>query len=200
MTVNSALQFWLASSMFIVGILLVALGLWILFLPAHFLRVGQSLSRWISTDHYFEALDRPRYQERFIYKHHHIAGGLIITGALYTLVMLITRVDFDVIQTALPVVINRLLSEWLYISVYYLLVVANLLALLVGLVIFIRPSALKGVEQKLNHWVSADRQLKKLDETHEIALEVLPGNPRLFGLAVMLGGLYIALSMAILLL
>lgn len=200
MAVNSALQFWLASSMFIVGMLLIALGLWILCLPEHFLRVGKSMSRWIATDHYFETLDRPRYQERFIYKHHFISGGLILAGALYTLVMLIIKVDFDAIPAAMPVVINRFWSEWFYMAFYYLLVGANLLAVLVGLVIIIRPSALKRIEEGLNRWVSTGQQLKKLDETHEIALEVLPGNPRLFGLAVMLGGLYIALSMAILLL
>lgn len=199
MGVNTEIQVWLINSMFVLGILIVVLGLWIIFLPRHFLRVGQSMGKWISTDRYFESLDRPRYQERFIYKHHQIVGALIVAGSLYTLVILIS-IDFARISAALPVLVSHLMSEWIYVSLYYLLLGANLMALLIGGLVFIRPSLLKRVEESLNRWIGIDENLKKLDETHEIAIDILPGNPRLFGIAVMLGGVYIVLSMGIMLL
>jgi hypothetical protein len=115
--------------------------------------------------------------------------------------MLVLQIDIEVMAGRLPAVINPYLSEWFYSTVYYLLAIANLLAVVVGIVVFVRPSLLKGIEQTLNKWVTAGPGLKKLDETHEISLDVLPGgHPRLFGLAVALGGLYIMLSMGVVLL
>jgi hypothetical protein len=199
MVLNTEIQFLLINFMLVVGVLVFLLGLWILILPSHFLKVGQSLSKWVTTDEYFNYLDKPHYQERLIYKYHRLAGGLIILGALYTLGILILKVDIGSISR-LPVVISSFWSDWLYGTVYYLLIGANILAVAAGIIVFARPSMLKGIEQSLNKWVTTGQNLKKLDETHEISLEILPGNPRLFGLAVALGGLYISMSMGVMLL
>ena len=197
---NTEIQFWLINSMFLLGVLIFLLGLWILILPAHFLKAGQSLSKWVVTDQYFDYMDKPRYQEKGIYKYHRIAGALIVLGALYTLVVLLVKIDIGVVYTKLPVVINLFWSEWFYNTVYYLLIGANILAIAVGGIVFVRPSRLKGVEQVLNRWITTGQGLKKLNEVHEIGTDVLPGNPRLFGLAVTLGGVYIMLSMGVMLL
>ena len=103
---NTEIQFWLINSMFLLGVLIFLLGLWILILPAHFLKAGQSLSKWVVTDQYFDYMDKPRYQEKGIYKYHRIAGALIVLGALYTLVVLLVKIDIGVVYTKLPVVIS----------------------------------------------------------------------------------------------
>lgn len=195
MGVDNELYLWLVNSLLILGVVLFLLGLWILITPASFLRMGQAMSKWITTADYFEYLDKPHYQEREIYKHHRVIGALVFIGALYTLVMLALNMSVEAITIALPAVVNAYWSEWLYGSLYYILLTANFLTVIIGAVIFTRPSLLKGVERVLNRWIDPEGRLKKLDERHEIALEVLPGNPRLFGLAVTLGGLYIMLSM-----
>lgn len=201
MQFENEIHIWLTSAMLGVGMLVFFLGLWILILPTRFLKTSQSLGKWVSTEKYFDALDKPHYQESSIYRHHRFAGSLIVLGAAYTLVVLITRVDINVMAAALPTVINLFWSEWLYGAIYILLTGANILAVVVGVVIFTRPSMLKSIENTLNTWMVTDRRLKKLDEVHEISIDVFPGgNPRLFGLAVTLGGLYIMLSMAVMLL
>ena len=201
MGLDNALQTWLTSTLFVLGSLVFLLGLWILLLPASFMKVGESLGKWVSTEKYFDAIDKPRYQEGLIYRHHRIAGSLIVLGAIYTLVMLITRAGIAEFSVLLPVVINPYWSEWFYGTAYALLVGANVLAVAVGIIIFVRPSLLKGIEKTLNRWIIPERGLKKLDETHEISLDIFPGGrPRLFGLAVALGGLYIMLSMGVVLL
>jgi len=198
---DSAVQIWLASTLCILGALVFLLGLWILVLPASFLRAGQSLGRWVSTEEYFDVIDRPRYQDGLIYRHHRISGSLITLGAFYTLVMLIVRADIKGSSGLLPVIINPIWSEWFYGTLYSLLVGANVLAVVVGIVVFIRPSMLKGIEKTMNMWIIPERSLRKLDEPHEISVDIFPGGkPRLFGLAVALGGLYMMLSMGVLLL
>jgi hypothetical protein len=201
MQFDNDIQIWLTSAMFGLGLLVFILGLWILILPARFLKTGQSLGKWVSTEEYFDAMDKPRYQESLIYRHHRIAGSLIVLGAAYTLLMLIARADISAFAGIFPTVINPFWSEWFYGALYSMLLVANMLAIVVGLIVLIRPSILKGIEMTLNRWIVPESRLKKLDEPHEISVDVFPGgNPRLFGLAVTLAGLYIMLSMTIALL
>jgi len=201
MRLESTIQIWLTSALLGVGILIFLLGLWILLLPTGFLQTGRLLGKWINTDEYFHVLDKPRYQESLIYRHHRIAGGLILLGAAYTLVVLVARADVNSISLVLPTIINSFLSGWLYGALYSLLVIFNMFAIVVGVIIILRPSALKGIESTLNRWIQTDSKLKTLDEPHEISVDVFPGgNPRLFGLAVALAGLYILLSMAVVLL
>lgn len=201
MRLENELQMWLNSSLFVLGFLVLILGMWILLLPSSFLRSGQYLGKWISTEKYFDAINRPRYQEGVIYRHHRLVGGVIILGALYTLYMLLYEVDIKQSISVLPIVINSYWSEWFYNTTYITLMWANALASIIGIVVFLRPSMLKRLEKILNVWIVPERKLKKLDETHEISIDIFPGgNPRLFGLAVVLGGLYIMLSMGVVLL
>jgi len=200
MGINNEIQLWAINSIMMIGLLIFFIGLWILILPQGFLKASKLLGRWISTDAFFEFLDRPRYQERIIYKYHRIAGTLIITGAVYTLFIMIQKIEISMLVSQLPQIVGRFWSEWFYGALYGLVISANLLALIVGGIVLIRPSLLKILETYLNKWVITGQDLKKLDQSHEIALDILPGNPRLFGLAVTLGGVYIVISMAILLL
>jgi hypothetical protein len=200
MGINNEIQLWVINSIMMIGLLIFFIGVWILILPQGFLRAGKSLGRWISTDAFFESLDRPRYQERFIYKYHRIAGTLIIMGAGYTIFMMFQRIDITMLVALLPQIGGRFWSEWLYGAIYALFICANLLAVMVGGIVLVRPSVLKLLETYMNKWVITGQDLKKLDQNHEIALDILPGNPRLFGLAVALGGIYIVISMAIMLL
>lgn len=199
MGLNNQMQLWFINSILLIGIVIFFIGIWILIQPQGFLRASKSLGRWISTDVFFGSLDRPRYQERFIYKHHRIAGLMIIAGAIYTLFIMIQKIDVKLLVALLPQIGGQFWSHWFYGVAYALMISANLLALVIGLIVLVRPSMLKILETYMNKWVSPSIDLKKLDETHEIALEILPGNPRLFGLAVALGGVYIVISMAILL-
>lgn len=188
---------WLTGSLFWLGAVVLIIGLWLLISPASFLKTGNLLGRWVSTDSYFETLDRPRFQERAIYKYHRGFGALIFSGALYSMVILMMT-ETDIVIDQLPVIVNRHWSEWFYLTLYSILIGANGLAAVVGLLVFIRPSLIKGIEQVLNKWIGIEQKLKKLDERHEISLSILPGSPRLFGLAVSLAGIYMMLSLGIL--
>ena len=178
--------------MLVLGLLVFILGLWIALLPANFLKVAHSLSKWVSTEEYFNALDKPRYQENTIYKYHRITGSLISVGAIYTFVKLITDISSQSFK--LPFIIDTVWSEWFYSAMYYFLIIGNLLAMVIGIIMIIRPSLLKSLEKILNGWIATDQKLKKLDQQYNIAL---PGNPRFFGLAIVLAGLYIMLSMGV---
>ena len=80
-----------------------------------------------------------------------------------------------------------------------LLVILNSIAFIIGILVFLRPSLLKSVERWSNRWVETEDTLQGLDKVHDIPANILPGKPRLFGLFVLIGALYIIYSTGILL-
>ena len=190
---NNFEMLWITDFLFILGLLIFIIGLWMIFLPQHFLRMGKVLGKWVSTEEYFSTLDKPHYQERAIYRHHRIIGGLIVLGACYTMISLL-NVDLETMRTGLASYGNPFWTEWIFTVVYYLLISGNFVAIIMGLVVFIRPSLLKDIEKLMNKWIVSDEGLKKLDHIHEVPANILPGKPRLFGVIVALGGLYIMMT------
>ena len=188
------LQEWLISALFALGALIVLLGIAMMLMPGHIVRAGASLNRWISTDRFFHNLDRPRHTERALYRHHRILGACIIAGSLFILYVFLFQLRLQLLIENLPTLGNPAVSDWVYSSAIYLLEAGAVVTLLIGAVVVMRPSLLKKLEEWSNHWVETGTRLRGLDRRHDIPESIFPGNLRLFGLAVLLGGIYIMLS------
>lgn len=189
-TADTEFYLWLQAALFWIGVLLVPLGAGLVLIPDKVLALAGSLNRWISTKPFFDQINRPRYQERAFYRHHRLFGALIVVLSLISLYML----DLYIAPRDLVAQLIRLaeteFGKWLLVSLYYLLLICLVLALIIGIIVFIRPSLLKSLETWGNRWVDIDRTLEQLDEVHEIPPNILPGRPRWFGLFVLLGAAY----------
>lgn len=185
---------WLTSSLLVLGILLIPLGLSFLFLPEKMTRIGERLNNWISTEHFFDSLNKPRYQERLVYRYHRLFGSFIIAASLISIYMLYFYTDVKPLMQKITLMAETAFGKWLLESLYYILLGANALAFVVGLIIFIRPSLLKTLEEKANSWIETEEKLKVLDRTKELPDTVLPGNPRIFGTLILIGALYIIVN------
>lgn len=92
-----------------------------------------------------EVLERPRRVERFIYRHHRLFGSAIAAGAM-ALLALLGAGQSRLFGTVLPGGSGG--------RVAMLLVWALAVAVLViGIIVLVRPSALKGVEALANRWI-----------------------------------------------
>ncbi|MEX2517397.1 MAG: hypothetical protein WD572_10925 [Gammaproteobacteria bacterium] len=179
----SASLFWLALLTFIVGLLM-------LLVPGWLLRVSERMNLWIDTSIWFKKLDEQRRFERLFYRHHIIMGSLIVVGSLYSLWFLWRLYGGDELRLLVDIE-NWLLEEILNTTLSMLLVIGNIFALLTGLIVVLRPSLIKGLEAWSNRWVESDRVFRTLDKQLDLAEQIIPGHPRLFGLLVVLGSLYI---------
>lgn len=96
-----------------------------------------------------QLLERPWRVERFIYRHHLAFGGAVVAGALIFLILLFRYHSIDLRNFSWPASHGALLmllvrsAAWVFAG----------LALLIGVIVAVRPSALKGIEQKANRWV-----------------------------------------------
>lgn len=97
---------------------------------------GQAPLRW---------LDRQWRIERGIYRHHRLAGLLVIAAAL-----LFFFKTWPVGLLAPPQITEGWLLAW------WLLAIGNLFNLLVGVVLLLRPSHLRPLEAASNRWITID--------------------------------------------
>jgi len=181
---------WLQTALFWIGVLLLPLGLALVLIPSRVLAMTGALNRWVSTKPLFDELNRPRYQERVFYRYHHLTGTIIVVASLVCLYMLAVYVEPADLVSRLVRLAGSEFGKWLMISLYYLLLVCLFLALIIGAVVFIRPSLLKSAEAWGNRWVDTEKNLEQLDEVHNIPTNILPGKPRWFGLFVLAGAAY----------
>ncbi|NJD34443.1 MAG: hypothetical protein FIA96_06355 [Betaproteobacteria bacterium] len=92
-----------------------------------------------------EVLERPRRVERFIYRHHRLFGVAIVAGALMLLAVLGAGKPllFWVVLPGGPSVRAAMVVLW----------VLAVAVLVIGIIVLVRPSALKGVETLANRWI-----------------------------------------------
>lgn len=127
-----------------------------------------------------DLLNRQWRIERRIYRHHRLAGLLIIAAALFFF--------FKTWHLGLFVP-GRLPSTWQL--GWGLLVGGNVLSLIIGFILLLRPSRLKPVETLSNRWIELDI---------ESLAHILRARPRLRGTLILLISLVCAAGFGTLLL
>jgi hypothetical protein len=182
---------WTLDFLFVTGILLVPVGIGFMLIPDKVFNIANKLNRWIATDSFFKKLSMPIYKERFFYRHHRLFGFFILLASAICLFMLTVYIGVDSITASLLKLAESEFEKWLFYVLYYVLIAAIILAFLFGLIMFIRPSALKSFEVWSNRWIDTEGPLKILDRNKDLPDRILPGNPRIFGLVVTLSAIYI---------
>jgi hypothetical protein len=178
-------------TLFNIGAICLAVGLFLFIAPQHFLRYTAQLNRWISTDAAFASLDRPHPVDRYFYRRHLWIGSLLVLGSLYILYVFWVYYDRARVLPALPVIYSETASAWIYDSLAILLRGTGLVGLVAGVVVTVRPSLLKTLEETANRWISTERLTRPLDRQQELPPQWFPGRARWFGLAITLGSLYV---------
>lgn len=179
--------YWSAS---VLTVLALATGIGLLLAPAQLRELARPLDRWRSLRPMLGQLDKPHYTERQLYHRHRLVGGLIVAGAGYTLLRL-SGIDHQATLALLPDHWDHGLRSLAAANAYWFLLITNLAALGVGLVVYFRPSLLKHLETRSNHWLSTRQAIKPLDVSHGELNALLWGRPRATGLFLVLGSLYI---------
>jgi hypothetical protein len=177
-----------------VGVLLLPVGLGFCMFPEKMFQIAKKMNKWIVTDHFFHSINKPRYKESYFYRHHRLFGTVIIIFSCFSLYILTLYLGVESINHILVRLADTRFEKWLFVTSYYLLLCAIILAVIFGIIMFIRPSVLKSFEKWSNHWIDTDTPLKALDKQSNLPDKILPGNPRIFGLFVIIGSIYIIWS------
>ncbi len=195
MNITNELTVWFLQFLFVIGLILVPIGFGFLFIPNKVFQWASSLNKWVSTDSFFQKINQPIYRERFFYRHHRLFGltfSIIGIGCFY---MLTFYLGYETVHSYVIKLADSEFEKWLFIVLYNMLIMALLIAIVISIFIFVRPSSLKNIESVANRWIDSDEPLKVLDKNQDLPDQILLGNPRVFGLIVILAAIYIIWSL-----
>lgn len=196
MNYSNEINIWFMHILFILGLMLIPIGIGFMFIPDKVFAIAKRLNRWIATDVFFNRINAPIYKEKFFYRNHKPLGVIIIMAALTCIYLLTFYSGIAEIIGVLNTLAESEFEEWLFVISYYLLVAALFIAVFFGFIMFIRPSALKSFESWGNHWIDTEKKLEVLNNKKDLPDTVLSGKPRIFGFFIFVSAVYIIYSVA----
>lgn len=177
------------------GVLGVLTGVALIFNSALVVRLSDKMNVWISTREAMQVLEEPIEIERTVYRWHRLIGALILAGALFTLYVLLWRFNGPQVVEALTKLLELGVATWIAESLRVFFVLVNIAALVIAVVMIVRPSALKGVEAWANRQYAPRRRAHVLDIPRVGPDSLLRTRPRLLGMVLALAGLYVVFSL-----
>lgn len=177
------------------GVLGLLTGVALIFNSALVLRLSEKMNVWISTREAMQVLEEPIEIERTVYRWHRPIGALILAGALFTLYVLLWRFNGPQVVEALTKLLELGVAKWVAESLRIFFVLVNIAALVIALVMIVRPSALKGVEAWANRQYAPRRTVHALDIPRVGPDSLLRTRPRLLGMVLALAGLYVVFAL-----
>ena len=189
----------LGQALYILLLLGVALGLLVGILllidSQRVLRWNAYLNRWISTGESLRVLDQPHDLNRIVYRGHRILGLVVLAAALYALDVLVFNIQTRPLVHIFRDLANPATLQLFAESVRWFLVAGNVLAILVGMILVLRPSLLKGVEGWTDRRYSPRLSIPNLDEPRYQPDEFVRAHLRLAGIVAAGGSLFALLSL-----
>jgi len=173
----------------------IMLGLLLIFRPRLVEKLNRTANRWVTTRHLNRWLDRSFSIEHWLYQRHRAAGIVIVAGATYILVYF--GMLFDK-ASALQHLAGRLppqLLDSLLDALVLCALFGGVVALIVGLFMWLRPSMLRGVEEQANRWVSSRRATRVLDVPHDEVDRFVARHARQVGWLLLLASIYLFVAM-----
>jgi hypothetical protein len=166
-------------------------GLWALSAPQSFIRLNRLCSTWIETRGVEHKLsESKRSLDRLIYRHHFLSGFLLMVTSLSLLYLVL----FQFAGKTATVGAQAVSAQWFLLLYEFMLsfaCLAGITGMVVGMIVFIRPSSLKLVESWGNQTVSVQPFFERLEQRFVAIDDWVERHTRLFGGVVLLLSFFI---------
>lgn len=169
-------------------------GLWLIISPKSALTLNDKINKSFSMRESTKTLEKPISIDRWFYRHAKITGTLLIIGSTYLLYLLFWQLDFISLSKNLPG-LTTLMWEWLLQAFQIFFAIMAIVVFLIGFLIFIRPSALKPLEEKANTWVSTRQKMQFMSDEIGQTDKLLELFPRQFGAIILVAAAIVLLNM-----
>lgn len=189
---------WRALAIFLlIGALMgVAVSLSLIFKPHLLARTSQMANRWISTSRMDQMLNRSIGIEQWFYQHHRLLGILITFGACYILVYFGLLFDKPATLQSLSGYAPNWLRDILLDALVLASLIGAVVALFVGLFLWLRPSLLRGIEASANQWISTDRAVRVLEVPHDQVEQFVARHLHRVGWLLLVASIYLFFVLA----
>jgi hypothetical protein len=197
--INQILMPMLTQFLFVTGFLLLlfsfVIGVLLLLRPSVVMRLNQWASALFSLRRSTKALEMPRYVDRAFYNHHKILGCIVTLTSAYVLYYFSMVYDTSIITGSMAHDGYNYVYAVLYDAIRIIMLLTGVSSLVIGVIVFIRPSRLKSIESWSNRWVSTRRASRSLVEEKDQINQLAYKNPRLVGIIFVCLSIYAAVGL-----
>jgi hypothetical protein len=144
----------------------VGLGVGLIINSARTLRFLGTMNRWVSLRNSLKPMEIPRDIGKAVYGHGRWFGGAFALGGAFAAFMLLARVEVAAIVPELGKSAPPVIVDWIVESLRWILVAGGALAVIIGVMLFFSPDAVRAVEARLNRWTSTRQMGKGVDTMH----------------------------------
>lgn len=171
-----------------------AVGLAIVVRPALLDRLRGVSDRRVSFRRATRPLDIPRNIDPWFYRHHRIYGLVVVVLSAFLLYFLAFGYETPAWVAVFPAEYREIALMGAEVARFLLWVVA-VLGVITGTTVFVRPSALKGVEAWANRWITPRRLTRGLDREYDHPDAWVSRHPRAWGLVIALSAGLVLLAL-----
>lgn len=141
----------------------VAVSLLLIIKPQLMERLNRIANHWVSARHLNQFLDQSISIEHWFYRYHRAFGVVVMLGAVYIFVYFGIMFDKSYALQHLNWKIPISLIDGLLDALVLSSLTGAVVAFMVGLFLWLRPSLLRGIETEANQWVSSRQAIKMLE-------------------------------------
>lgn len=171
----------------------IAVSLLLITKPKFLERINALANRWVTARRLNQFLDRSISIEHWFYRHHRAFGAVVMLGSAY--IFIYFGVLFDKVYVLqhlnwrIPVKLIGGLLDALVLSS----LTGAVVAFMVGLFLWLRPSLLRGIEAGANQWVSSRKAIKMIEIPRDHVENFVARHAQRVGWLLLLGSIYLFL-------
>lgn len=176
------------------SILSMLYGFWLLIFPVSALKLSNKINKNFSMRKHTKTLETPISIEAWFYRYSKFTGSFLMVGASYLLYLLFWSLDFSQLSIKMPG-LSVAAWEWLLLSFNIFFSIMSVVVLLIGFLVFFRPSLLKPLEKRANKWVSTRQNMQFMSENASQTDQLLNQYPRQFAAIILICSAIVLLNM-----
>jgi len=197
--INQILLPILTQFLFITGLVMLlfslVIGMLMLVRPSAIIGLNKQASTMFSLRRSTKVLETPRYIDHAFYNHHQILGTIVTLTSAYVLYYFSLVFDADIITGSMAHDGYDDVFSVLLNAIQITMLITGVVSLVIGVIVFIRPSRLKTFETWSNHWVSTRRATRSLAEDKDQINQMAYRNPKLVGIIFVCLSIYAAIGL-----
>ncbi len=170
----------------------VVLSLLLIFKPHLVERISRATDRWVSVRNIVEPMDRPISIEGWFFKNHRPMGLLVMLGSGYILTTFGLMFDKGTAIRRLTHYAPANLLDILVDGLVFFALLGSVVALFIGLFMWLRPSMLRGAEELSDQWISLRGIGKPLSTPHDHVEVFVARHRQRVGWVLLLGSIYLS--------
>ncbi len=163
------------------------------------LRLFGNLNRWVSTQAALKTVDQQHDIEQTMHRQRRLLGAIFLALAALSFIVLVAKYDVATLASVFARRFPPIAVELALVSLKWILVAGDMLAIVVGATLILFPDVLAKVEARMNRWYSTRADVGDADLMHLTLDKWAGGHTRAAGWIVIVLAAFVVLNLGVIL-